>query len=73
MSLKEKDIFQQALELIIDGVAQSRIEEGKVQAAVYLAGLAIADNKGRLDADKTKAILSLVEMAGEVGTSDVFS
>ncbi|WP_375750929.1 hypothetical protein [Vibrio sp. HN007] len=73
MSLTEKDIFQQALEVIIDGVAQSHTEEQRTQAGIYLAGLVMADNKGRLDSDKIKAIWSLIEMAGEVDSSDIFS
>ncbi|MCF7496199.1 hypothetical protein L3V35_14205 [Vibrio sp. L5-1] len=62
---KEKQLFQSALEVIIDGVSMSGDREGSEQAGVYLMGLLIADNKGELDADKVKAIQSIVEMAAE--------
>jgi predicted transcriptional regulator len=65
MSLKKDDIFQQSLELIIDSVALSTVGESRKQAGIYLMGLVIADNKGKLDADKIKAISSLIEMADE--------
>ncbi|MGF1839157.1 hypothetical protein [Vibrio atlanticus] len=62
---KEKQLFQSALEVIIDGVSMSGDREGSEQAGVYLMGLLIADNKGEIDADKVKAIQSIVEMAAE--------
>lgn len=65
MPLKQKDIFLQALELIIDGVALSTPIENRATVGVYLMSLVIADSKGRLDADKIKAIMSLIEMADE--------
>ncbi|CAK1706489.1 hypothetical protein [Vibrio crassostreae] len=65
---KEKQLFQSALEVIIDGVSMSGDREGSEQAGVYLMGLLIADNKGELDADKVKAIQSIVEMAAEAET-----
>ena len=65
MSLKEVDIFQQSLELIIDSVALSTAGESRKQAGLYLMGLVVADNKGKLDADKIKAISSLIEMADD--------
>ncbi len=63
MSLKALDILQQSLELIIDSVALSTVGEPRNQAGLYLMGLVIVDNKGRLDADNIKAISSLIEMA----------
>ncbi|MFA0238055.1 MULTISPECIES: hypothetical protein [Vibrio] len=62
---KEKQLFQSGLEVIIDGVSMSEASEGSRQAGVYLMGLLIADNKGELDADKVKAIQSIVAMAAE--------
>lgn len=65
MSLKQKDIFQQALELVIDGVALSTEVENRASVGVYIMGLLVADNKDKLDSEKLKAIMSLIEMADE--------
>ncbi|WED29862.1 hypothetical protein L3V77_20875 [Vibrio sp. DW001] len=66
MTLIKKDIFQYAFEVIIDGVAQSQMDEERAQAGIYLAGLLIVDNKGRLDSNKIKIISSLIEMTDDV-------
>ncbi|TMX64579.1 hypothetical protein [Vibrio rotiferianus] len=65
----KKQLFQQALELIIDGVALSTETESRAQVGAYLMGLVVADNEGRLDSDKIKAIQSIIEMASEVDSS----
>lgn len=61
----KKELFQQSLEVIIDGISMSDAREGSAQVGCYLVGLLIADNKGELDADKIKAIQSIIEMAAE--------
>jgi len=63
---KEKQLFQSALDVIIDGVALSTAGENRAQAGVYLMGLVVADNQGRFDAEKAKAIQAIIEMAAEV-------
>ncbi|WED29030.1 hypothetical protein L3V77_24160 [Vibrio sp. DW001] len=65
MPLKQKDIFLQALELIIDGVALSTPVENRASVGVYLMSLVISDTKGQLDADKIKAMMSIIELADE--------
>ncbi|MGF1710117.1 hypothetical protein [Vibrio sp. 99-70-13A1] len=62
---KEKQLFQLALEVIIDGVAVSTAEEGSQEAGrVLLEGLLI--KYGHLiDAEKEKAIHSIIGMADE--------
>ncbi len=62
---KNKDTASAALEIIMDGAAASEATAHTKQAAVYLAGLVLADLKGSIDANKTKAILSIIEMASE--------
>ncbi|MGD8230741.1 hypothetical protein [Vibrio sp. TRT 1302] len=62
---KQRDNVLAALELIVDGAASSEATALSKQAAAYLAGLVLADQKGLIDAEKTKAILSIVEMASE--------
>ncbi|ARC92827.1 hypothetical protein B6A42_13190 [Vibrio coralliilyticus] len=55
-----------ALELVIDGIASSESNQLTQRAGVYISGLILADMKGSLDAEKQKAILSIIEMASEV-------
>ncbi|PMN69632.1 hypothetical protein BCT26_07425 [Vibrio lentus] len=64
----KKELFQQSLEIIIDGISMSESRAGSAQVGCYLMGLLIADNKGELDADKVKAIQSIIEMAAESDT-----
>ncbi|MCY9805342.1 hypothetical protein OTK51_18115 [Vibrio scophthalmi] len=66
---KEKQLFQQALELIIDGLSVTGTEENRSQAGAYLMGLVVADNQGQLDAKKVRAIQSIIEMAAEAESS----
>lgn len=62
----KKQLFQQALELILDGVALSTNGENRAQAGAYLMGLVVADNQGELDSEKVEAIKAIIEMADEV-------
>ncbi|ANU36269.1 hypothetical protein [Vibrio scophthalmi] len=62
---EKKQLFQQALELIIDGISLSETEGNRSQAGAYLMGLVVADNQGQLDAKKIIAIQSIIEMAAE--------
>ncbi|EMK3382393.1 hypothetical protein V8054_000598 [Vibrio parahaemolyticus] len=62
----QKDIVLSALEIVIDGVANSEATERTREAGAYIAGLILADMKGQLDPDKQKAILSIIEMASEI-------
>ena len=52
----KNQVFQQALELIIDGVALGTETESRAQIGAYLMGLVVADNQGKLDNDKVEAI-----------------
>lgn len=61
----KKELFQQSLDIIIDGISMSETRANTAQVGVYLMGLLIADNSGELDADKIKAIQSIIEMAAE--------
>ncbi|KZX67037.1 MULTISPECIES: hypothetical protein [Vibrio] len=64
----KKMLFQRSLDVIIDGISMSEARADSAQVGVYLMGLLIADNKGELDADKIKAIQSIIRMAAEAET-----
>ncbi len=63
--LKETERFQQALQLIIDGMLSFNKEINRKQAGCYLMQLLVADNVHLLDADKIHAIQSIMSMADE--------
>ncbi|EGR0546444.1 hypothetical protein ACVTEB_14385 [Vibrio cholerae] len=62
----KKERFQQALELIIDGVSLSEAGVGRLEAGRYILTLLVADNPDLLDAEKIKAIQSIIAMADEL-------
>lgn len=62
---EKKARFQQALELIIDGVSLSETGTQRLVAGRYMLDLLIADNAGLLDTDKINAIQSIIAMADE--------
>jgi hypothetical protein len=62
---KKTDIYTTALMVIIDGIARSDATAEIKQAGAYLAGLVIADSRGKITIDKLKAINSIMEMAAE--------
>ncbi|HCE5112923.1 TPA: hypothetical protein NKO82_004537 [Vibrio parahaemolyticus] len=62
---EQRDIALSALEIVVDGVANSEATALTRFAGAYIAGLIIADMKEPLDEEKEKAILSIVEMACE--------
>ncbi len=61
----KNELFKQALELVIDGVALSESGAGRYIAGRYILTLLIADNPGLVDAEKIKAIQSIIAMADE--------
>lgn len=66
----KNQLFQKALELIIDGVALSTETESRAQVGAYLMGLVVADNQGKLDNDKVEAIQMIIQMADEVDSPE---
>ncbi|EGR1347869.1 hypothetical protein EFU42_09750 [Vibrio cholerae] len=62
----KKERFQQALELIIDGVSLSEAGVERLEAGRYILTLLVADNPDLLDAEKVKAIQSIIAMADEL-------
>lgn len=64
----KKELFQQSLDVIIDGISMSEARADSAHVGVYLMGLLIADNNGELDEDKIKAIQSIIKMAAEAET-----
>lgn len=66
----KNQLFQKALELIIDGVALSTEAESRAQVGAYLMGLVVADNQSELDNDKVEAIQMIIQMADEVDSPE---
>lgn len=62
---KENQLFQLALDVIIDGVSVSTPSEGRAEAGVLLMRGLVANYPHLIDAEKTKAIQSIIEMADE--------
>lgn len=56
------DVMLSALDIVIDGVANSEATERNRAAGAYITGLILTDVKGQLDSEKQKAILSIIEM-----------
>ena len=66
MSLKERDIFLQAMEFIIDAVALSTEGESRADVGIYLMGLLVADQRSELQPEKLDAMKQLIEMADNI-------
>lgn len=62
---KEKQLFQSALDVIIDGVAVSTAEEGREEAGRVLLEGVLPRFAHLLDDEKIKAIQSIIKMADE--------
>ena len=69
MSDKNK-VFQQALQLNIDGVALSIETESRAHIGAYLMGLVVADNQGKLDSDKVEGIKMIIQMGYEADSPE---
>ena len=69
MSLKQQDIFLQAMEFIIDAVALSTEGESRADIGIYLMSLLVADQKEELKPEKLAAIKQLIEMVDDVGST----
>lgn len=65
MLLKNEDELQQALEIIIDGMAMTDATPQKISMGVKLMNLVLANYQGEINDKKRKAIQSIVEMAAE--------
>ncbi|EHZ2573868.1 hypothetical protein K5N30_002734 [Vibrio parahaemolyticus] len=62
---KEKQLFQSALDIIIDGVAVSAVGEGREEAGRVLLEGILPRFSHLLDDEKIKAIQSIIGMADE--------
>lgn len=62
---KEKQLFQSALDVIIDGVAVSSVGEGREEAGRVLLECMLPRFAHLVDEEKIKAIQSIIEMADE--------
>ncbi|MBY8244565.1 hypothetical protein KW524_10525 [Vibrio fluvialis] len=62
---KEKQLFQSALDIIIDGVAVSSVGEGREEAGRVLLEGVLPRFAHLLDDEKIKAIQSIIRMADE--------
>ena len=65
MSLKQQDIFLQAMEFIIDAVALSTEGESRADVGIYLMSLLVADQREELKPEKLAAMKQLIEMADD--------
>ncbi|MBE8557926.1 hypothetical protein [Vibrio sp. OPT24] len=63
MSLKQQDIFLQAMEFIIDAVALSTEGESRADVGIYLMSLLVADQREELKPEKLATMKQLIEMA----------
>ncbi|MCC4783116.1 hypothetical protein LMH77_09400 [Vibrio lentus] len=70
MSLKQQDIFLQAMEFIIDAVALSTEGESRADVGIYLMSLLVADQREELKSEKLAALKQLIEMADDVSRSE---
>lgn len=70
MSLKQQDIFLQAMEFIIDAVALSTEGESRADVGIYLMGLLVADQREELKPEKLAAMKQLIEMADGVDSPE---
>ncbi len=68
ISLKNQDIFLQAMGFIIDAVALSTEGESRSDIRIYLMSLLVADQNEELKPKKLATIIQLIEMADEVRT-----
>ncbi|ELL0595133.1 TPA: hypothetical protein ACGVAU_000624 [Vibrio vulnificus] len=66
MSLKEQDLFLQAMEFIIDAVALSTDGESRAEVGLYLMSLLVAEQKNGLSAEKLASLRLLIEKADEM-------
>lgn len=62
---KEKQLFQSALDVIIDGVAVSTVGEGREEAGRVLLEGVLPRFAHLLDDEKIKAIETIIRMADE--------
>ncbi|MDD1828586.1 hypothetical protein LRP52_41115 [Photobacterium sp. ZSDE20] len=66
----KNQLFQKALELIIEGVALSTETESRAQVGAYLMGLVVVDNQGKLDNEKVEAIQMIIQMADDADSPE---
>lgn len=70
MSLKDKDIFLQAMEFIIDAVALSTEGESRADIGIYMMSLLVADQREELKPESLNSIKQLIELADNVDCSE---
>ncbi|NOH82832.1 hypothetical protein F0249_03340 [Vibrio sp. 03-59-1] len=70
MSLKDKDIFLQAMEFIIDAVALSTEGESRADIGIYMMSLLVADQREELKPESLSSIKQLIELADNVDCSE---
>ncbi|EOX4956524.1 hypothetical protein ACFKIX_001092 [Vibrio alginolyticus] len=72
MLLKNENELQQALDIIIDGIAVSNAKPEMIAMGVKMMNMVLANYQGEIDEKKRQAIQSIIQMAAEVD-SPVFS
>ncbi|MBE4233827.1 hypothetical protein [Vibrio parahaemolyticus] len=72
MLLKNENELQQALDIIIDGIAVANAKPEMIAMGVKMMNMVLANYQGEIDEKKRQAIQSIIQMAAEVD-SPVFS
>lgn len=66
MSLKEQDLFLQAMEFIIDAVALSTDGECRAEVGLYLMSLLVAVQTEEISPEKLASMKALIELADDI-------
>ncbi|MBY8277253.1 hypothetical protein KW516_05905 [Vibrio fluvialis] len=66
MSLKEQDLFLQAMEFIIDAVALSTDGESRAEVGLYLMSLLVAVHTEEISPEKLASMKALIELADDI-------
>lgn len=66
MQDRNKDQLMEAMDFIIDAVAQSTAEKSRAAIGFYLASLVIADHKKAFPPNKQEGLKQLIERADEI-------
>lgn len=64
--LMKNEMFIEAMEFIVESVAQSTGNGSKAEIGIYLAGLVVADQNKQLSPSTLEGLKLLIEQADEV-------
>ncbi|MCG7497761.1 hypothetical protein MHO82_12895 [Vibrio sp. Of7-15] len=64
--MRDRELYLEAMEFILDGVALSTEQESKAELGMYLVGLVVADQQEQLKPEKLDCLRQLIQLADEV-------